>query len=100
MRNRPVVKKSLVIYGPAGCGKTFHADALGRYFGLPVIDSYDAATGYGVLLMPQGAVRVGPVFAQHGFLYLLERKPSSLYKGSSVLSFEEAMAQAGLVREG
>jgi len=36
----------IIIYGPAGCGKTRNAQTISNYFGLPVLDgwSWDGRT--------------------------------------------------------
>lgn len=69
---------SLVIYGPQGCGKTQHAVALAKHFGLNII--YDGwHFGERIPLM--------------NVMALTNAEPQPEYAGLRVLSFDEAMRQ-------
>ncbi|THF61418.1 AAA family ATPase [Pseudothauera nasutitermitis] len=74
--------KTVVIHGPQGCGKTFHARALARHFGCTsILDGWDGCGGLapGTLALTSATVIDPPARAE-------------------VLSFDVAMQRAGLKR--
>jgi hypothetical protein len=75
---------SILIHGPAGCGKTHHKEALGKFFGLTVIDDHKPLPGC--------------EYPASGFLYLSERAPTLREGGGTIniMPFHQAMAMAGL----
>ena len=71
---------SLIVYGPAGCGKTRNARRLAKHFGLKrVVDEWDRRR--------DGVVK-------NALMLTIEAPPASVV--CRVLSFDEAMAQASL----
>ena len=78
--------KSVIVYGPQGCGKTRNADALVKHFG--VRESVD---------LEESLIR-GSQLKQTGVLYLTSRTPEELISDGfidrdarRVFSFDEAM---------
>jgi tRNA A37 N6-isopentenylltransferase MiaA len=80
------INKSVVVYGPQGCGKTTHAAALAKHFGLDTIcDEADH-------IRPNRFMRTGT-------LYLMIDRPAGADDfARRVLSFDDAMRQAGIAR--
>lgn len=71
----------VIVFGPAGCGKSYNAEALRQHFGLRQIDHEWT-----------GRERLFP-----GTLVLTTTDLGSLhYQGFRVVSFDEAMREAGL----
>lgn len=74
------MRRSLLIHGPGGCGKTHHADALRKFFGLNrVIDGW----------------REGEKLPPRGALILTNQAPKAPVD-ANILSFHEAAARARL----
>lgn len=73
------MNQSIFVYGPAGCGKTHHSEALRKHFGLGTVvdDAYE-----GTRLKPEGV------------LYIGERIPANC--GIMAVHFLDAAARAGL----
>lgn len=77
------MNKTVFVWGPQGCGKTRHADALARYFKVDrVIDDFnwiaDSAPLFNCLVLTH------------------EPPPPELADYRRVLSFDQAMTLAGL----
>jgi hypothetical protein len=86
----------MIIYGPQGCGKTQHGEALRKHFGLQhVIESDDRPDVFGrSLYTPKNLVK----FKQASGVLILtsQAPPADLLDGRRIMSFESAMAAAGL----
>lgn len=73
------MNKSIIIYGPAGCGKTHHGKALAKRFGLDKVVEHDEQRG--------------PI-EPRGVLYLTNQKPPN--QSTMVMAFSDAMSVAGI----
>lgn len=75
--------KSVIVYGPQGCGKSTHAEALARHFGLSVIHDDD--------YIDQRKYRAA------GTLYLTCVKPEWVPdEARRCFSFDDAMRMVGI----
>jgi MoxR-like ATPase len=77
--------ESVVVFGPQGCGKTLHAEALRRHFGL--VEVWDAGEDYGKPVEPRGVL---VLCTDPAFLPLTARR--TLRR----VSFHQAAAEAGI----
>lgn len=83
---------SIIIYGPQGCGKTRHAEALRRFFKMDEVCD-DEMDPYPLTLVQQAEFKAGKV------LFLTNIEPRSKdydtrygdYDNRRVYSFEQAM---------
>lgn len=87
---------SVIVYGPRGCGKTFHAPALAKFFGC---SSYSDApvSLYRDLQTPGGLAR----FKARGVLMLTHLAPPDELSGSRrILHLRDALRLAGIPTHG
>jgi len=80
------MKKTVIVHGPQGCGKTFHSDDLARFFRVDrVIDDFFWSD---------------PIPLLNCLVLTHEPPPAPLVDDHRVLSFDQAMTLAGLKRSG
>ena len=80
--SQPTSNRSVVVYGPQGCGKTTHAAALAAHVGLTTIhDEGD--------IDPR---RLRP----YGTLYLTNERPREAQAARGSYAFDDAMRLAGI----
>lgn len=90
---------SFIVYGPQGCGKTHHSQALRAHFQmLAVLDDHEPPLGNGgVFKLLQSEKYAPQVMALNALILTCDKPPrKKLFVGKQrILSFAEAMKQAG-----
>jgi replication-associated recombination protein RarA len=77
------MNKSVIVYGPQGCGKTTHAPAMAKHFGLSAVVEIDQLS----------RSKIKPT----NHLYLTLDRPSwADADDRRIIPFAEAMRQAGI----
>lgn len=80
------MKKTVIVHGPQGCGKTFHSDNLARFFRVDrIVDEFNWTD---------------PIPLLNCLALTNEPPPALLADDLRVLSFDQAMTLAGLKRSG
>ena len=90
---------SIIVYGPQGCGKTHHSQALRAHFKLSaVLDDHEPPLRGGVFELLQNPKYAPQVKALNALILTAERPPHFVMEiePRRVLSFAQAMKQAGL----
>lgn len=77
------MNKSIVIHGPQGCGKTLNAQRLARHFGLPGVRDEEP-------------YRWNKPIPPGWLILTSEEPPAHVATTARVLSFAEAMREAGI----
>lgn len=82
-----MTEPSVIMYGPQGVGKTFHAERIAKHFGLArIVDGGKNSYNYRECKSPQ----------PEGTLYITDEKPKKVIDGVIVVSFDRVAADIGI----